>query len=155
MKQTTDLPAVPCLALFALFFICFGIGMVFIGFPLGVLLASIAIDRNRIGGNASKTRINHIAELLKYHPPFLIYFSAKLCILYSLLFQKIKLLVQKFLLKNVGQATGDPCTDDCAEDCSSNTDGKRVNCLLGHNISANVKATHDSPETARGYSLVV
>ena len=136
--NSPELPALWTVSSIVLFAFCFFGGMILIGFPLGVWLAARSWDR--IGVNLSKPSVEHVAELLKYRPPFLVYFSAELCILYSLLFLKIKLLIQKPFLKIKSKSAGNPRADNRPEDGSSNSINKRVNGVLGHNdSSANAK----------------
>ena len=84
--------------------VCF----VFIGLPLGSLLGSWLARRefrNQLGSKAVGSPVDHVAELLKHLPPFIVYLAAKLCVLYRLLFHKGKLLLKQLLLKPVCHPT--------------------------------------------------
>ena len=89
--------------------VCIGC-FVFIGLPIGCLLGSWLALRNGLRNTPGQTvrpSVDHVAELLKHRPPFVVYLSANLCVFYRLLFQKGKLLLQKALLKSVGNPTAD------------------------------------------------
>jgi hypothetical protein len=93
---------------------------VFVGLPIGSVLGSWLALRDSCRNTPGKTvrpSVDHVAELLKHNPPFVVYVSAKLCVFYRLLFQKVQLLLKQGFLKAVGNPAakqdaehGDACT---------------------------------------------
>jgi hypothetical protein len=104
------------------FLICFGISL-----PFGMWLGLWWMTRNPTD-DLTRSRVEHVPKLGERREHLVVYLFALCRVQISLLLLKIKLLLQKALLKAIGQAARNQSANQGAEKRAANTGEENIVC---------------------------